>query len=103
MIEDLMSFLGACVALLVASGLWLLGGLFFARALVSICPGGLLLNLRRLLFLWTQPFLEPISGWFSIRLLGVDGTALAVAAVCFLVAKGIVPWAAWAGFRLSAG
>lgn len=95
-----MSFLGACLSLALAFGLELLGVLFFARVLVSLCPGGLLLNLRRRLFLWTQPFMEPLSGWFCIRWGGVDWTALALALVCFLAVKGLSPWVALAGFRL---
>jgi uncharacterized protein YggT (Ycf19 family) len=98
-----MSFLGSCLSLVLALGLGLLGTLFLARVLVSLCPGGLLLNLRRRLFLWTQPFMEPIQGWFCIRLGGVDWTALALALVCFLAVKGLAPWVALAGFRLFQG
>jgi hypothetical protein len=59
-----MSFLGSCLSLLMACpGIGVVGDSFLtARVLVSLCPGGLLLNLRRRLFLWTQPFMEPISG-----------------------------------------
>jgi len=98
-----MSFLGACLSLTLALGFGLLGILLSARALVSLCPGSLLLNLRRRLFLWTQPFLGPVSSWFSFRLAVVDWTALILAVVCFLAVKGLAPWVALAGFGFSAG
>ena len=98
-----MSFLGACLSLMLAIGFALLGVLLSARVVVSLCPGGFLLGLRRHLFLWTQPFLEPVSGWFHLRLGGKDWTALALAVVCFLAVRGLAPWVALAGFRFSAG
>jgi len=98
-----MSFLGACLSILLAAGAAALGVLLLSRALVSLCPGGWFLDLRRQLFFLTQPFLEPLSGWFALRPGGVDWTALALSLVCFLVAKGLAPWFAYVGFRLSAG
>jgi uncharacterized protein YggT (Ycf19 family) len=98
-----MSFLGACCSVVIATFLMTLAGLLSFRVLTSLFPGGWGLTLRRRLFLWTQPVLEPLSGWFGHRTGGFDWPALALAVVCFLVAKGLAPWLAWMGFRLSAG
>jgi uncharacterized protein YggT (Ycf19 family) len=98
-----MNLLGASLALAVALWAAVLGFLFAARFLVSFWPGGLFLALRRRLFLWTQPWLEPVSGWFSFRLGTMDWTPLAAAAVCWMVIRALVPWLFLLGYRLSVG
>jgi len=98
-----MTFLGAFLSLAVSLLAAVLGLLFAARFLVSFWPGGLFLALRRRLFLWTQPWLEPISGWFSFRLGGMDWTPLAAAAVCWMLIRAVAPWVVLLGYRLSVG
>ncbi len=98
-----MAFLGSCIALALSLLAGVMGTLFTLRFLVSLWPGGLFLSLRRRLFLWTQPALEPVSSWFSFRVGGVDWTPIAAAVLCYFVLRGVAPALALLGFRLSGG
>lgn len=87
-----------CLLFSAVSAFW--GGLLLARALAEECPGGCFLELRRGLFLWTQPLVEVFPEGWKLQVGGRDGLPAALGVVCLLAALGLSPWIALLGFML---
>jgi uncharacterized protein YggT (Ycf19 family) len=98
-----MAFLASLLASILYAGLFAAGGLFALRFLLSFGPGAYFAAFRRRMFLLTQPWLDPVDSWFSLRLVGIECAPLIAALACFLLAHGVAPWLLVLGFRASVG